>query len=119
MTADQIPYPGPAEPAAPLPGGTQPAYPGAPAPVPGPVPGGRRTSGMAVASLVLGIAAFIPVIPLLPAIPAIVAGHVARRTIRRTGQPGEGLALAGLVLGYLSIALFVLVMAAWAAIGDG
>lgn len=41
----------------------------------------------------------------------IVFGHIARSRIRRSGDQGSGLALAGLVLGYLGVA-FVVVVAA-------
>ncbi|MFJ8084949.1 DUF1707 and DUF4190 domain-containing protein [Streptomyces sp. NPDC096205] len=44
----------------------------------------------------------------LTGIPAIVLGHAARTEIRRSGEGGDGLALAGLVLGWLATA-------AWAA----
>jgi hypothetical protein len=37
-------------------------------------------------------------------IPAVVLGHMARAEIRRTGEQGDGLAVAGLVLGWLSTA---------------
>ena len=64
-----------------------------------------RTSSLAVASLVCGI------VPLLPtSILAIVLGHVARGQIRRTGEKGGGLALAGLVLGWVGVALAVLAL---------
>jgi hypothetical protein len=39
--------------------------------------------------------------------PAIGLGHVARRQIQRTGQQGAGLALAGLLLGWLVLLLGV------------
>lgn len=62
----------------------------------------RRTSRLAVASLVCGI---LPFLGLFPAgIVAIFLGHAARRRIRRTGENGSGIALAGLILGYLSLA---------------
>jgi hypothetical protein len=38
-------------------------------------------------------------------IPAIVLGHLARHQIRRTGEGGAGLALAGLLLGWAAVAL--------------
>ena len=54
------------------------------------------------------------VLPFLGSIAAVIFGHMARGEIRR--QPdrleGDGLAVAGLVLGYLSIALAVLVVVA-------
>jgi hypothetical protein len=74
----------------------------------GPVP--RRapapTNGLAIASLACGLAqfAFGP----LPTIPAIVLGHMARHQIKRTGEQGAGMALAGLLLGWAAVALGVL-----------
>jgi hypothetical protein len=39
---------------------------------------------------------------------AVVTGHIARRQIRRTGETGSGMALAGLILGYIGLAINVL-----------
>lgn len=66
----------------------------------------RKTNGMAIASLVCGVAQFIawP----LTSIPAVVLGHVARSQIRRTGEEGGGMALAGLILGWIGIGVAVL-----------
>lgn len=55
-----------------------------------------RTNGLAVASLVLGILGF----GLLP----VIFGHVALGQIRRNGEQGRGMAIAGLVLGWLVLA---------------
>jgi len=62
-----------------------------------------KTNALAVASLACGLAQFM-VGPLVT-IPAIVLGHVARRQIKRTGEQGSGLALAGLVLGWAMVIL--------------
>ncbi|RIX30370.1 DUF4190 domain-containing protein [Amnibacterium setariae] len=43
----------------------------------------------------------------------IVCGHIARRQIRSTGEQGDGLALAGLILGYVFTAGFVLFFVIW------
>jgi hypothetical protein len=68
----------------------------------------QRTSGYAVASLVLGIAGFF-VIPLIPSILAVVFGQKAKDEIRANpGISGEGLATAGVVLGWVGIALSAL-----------
>ena len=61
-----------------------------------------RTNGVAVASMIFGI------IPFFGGIPAVILGHMARSQIKRTGDRGDGMAVAGLVLGYLWVALFVL-----------
>jgi hypothetical protein len=65
-----------------------------------------RTNGLAIASLACGIGqfAFGPV----ATIPAIVLGHMARRQIKRTGEQGAGLALAGLILGWAAVALAII-----------
>jgi hypothetical protein len=59
------------------------------------------TNGNAVASLVCGILGTMTMG--VTAIPAIVLGHVAKRQIRGSGQDGDGLATAGLVLGYVVV----------------
>jgi len=45
---------------------------------------------------------------------AVVTGHIARRQIRRTGEQGAGFALAGLILGYIGLALMALGIAGFA-----
>lgn len=65
----------------------------------------QRTSGYAIASLILGIAGFF-VIPIVPSILAVVFGQKAREELRRDPTlGGEGLATAGIVLGWVGIAL--------------
>ena len=64
------------------------------------------TNGLAVASLACGLAQF--VFGPLPTIPAIVLGHVARHQIKRTGEQGAGMALAGLLLGWAAVALGII-----------
>jgi len=44
---------------------------------------------------------------------AIVTGHVARHQIKRTGEAGASLALAGLIGGYVAAGLFVAFIAAY------
>ena len=67
-----------------------------------------QTSTLAVVSLVTGILTWL-IIPVLGAIIAIVTGHMAKSNIRSSmgQQTGDGLATAGLVLGYLQIILVV------------
>jgi len=61
---------------------------------------------MAVISLVAGIGSWV-VLPVIGSIVAVVTGHVARKQIRQSAgaQDGEGMALAGLILGYTHLAL--------------
>jgi hypothetical protein len=58
---------------------------------------------MAITALVCGAASFVVGITFIP---AIVCGHIAQRQIRQTGEQGGGLALAGLILGYVGGTLF-------------
>ncbi len=76
-----------------------------------------RTNGLAIASLACGLAqfAFGP----LATIPAIVLGHMARSQIRRTGDQGAGLALAGLVLGWGAVILGIVLIAVGLAMAAG
>jgi len=67
-------------------------------------PARRPANGLAVISFVCGLAQFVVV---LTFIPAIVCGHVARGQIRRSGEGGGGLALAGLILGYVGGAIAI------------
>ncbi len=71
----------------------------------------NKAEGVAVASLVTGILGFLCIGP-LGAIPAIICGHMAKSRIKASGGQlkGEGMALAGLILGYVSIVLTVLVL---------
>jgi hypothetical protein len=77
------------------------------------VPSVARTNGLAVASLACALAQF--VFGPLAAIPAIVFGHVARHQIKRTGEQGAGLALAGLILGWAAAILAILLIVSVAA----
>ncbi len=79
--------------------GSGPGY-GAPSP---------GTDGFAIASLVLGI------VPVLAGLLGIVFGAVALPRIRRSGQGGRGMAIAGLVLG----SLWLVAIIAAVAIGVG
>jgi len=89
-----------------------------PAPPAGAPPGGgwspyappRPTNTLAIVSLVAGCAQFV-ICPIVGAIAAIITGHIARRQIRKTGEQGNGMAVAGLILGYIGAALTAFVIA--------
>lgn len=72
---------------------------------------GNTTSSLAVVSLVFGILAWL-VLPFIGALVAIICGHLARGEIRRSPLDnrveGDGMAVAGLVLGYIQLAFCVL-----------
>ena len=68
----------------------------------------RKTSNLAITSLVSGILGW-TLLPFLGAIVAVITWHMARSEIRKSNGEldGDGLAVAGLVLGWLSLALVV------------
>lgn len=68
----------------------------------------RRTNSSAVTSLVFGILGMIGVGPL--GILAIVLGRRALRQIGVTGDEGYGIAKAGVILGWIAVALMVLTL---------
>ena len=68
--------------------------------------GTRQTNGMAIAALICGLCQVFFLF--FTGIPAIVLGHLARRQIRQTGEAGDGMALTGMILGYIGLVLTVL-----------
>jgi uncharacterized membrane protein len=67
------------------------------------------TSGLAIASLALSVLS--AVIGPLGCIPGIVCGHIARRQIKKDPAiQGDGIATAGLIIGYIFLVLFVIVV---------
>jgi hypothetical protein len=71
-----------------------------------PPPVGQTTNGLAIASLVLGIVWVFGISSIL----AVIFGFVARKQIRQSGgrQGGGGMAIAGIVLGFVGIVGLVL-----------
>lgn len=89
--------------------GVQPYAPGYPAPG---YAAARPSSGLALASMICGIAGIVIVpfsfwifVPLLVPIAAIVLGHMALAQLKqRPDLGGKGMAIAGLVMGYVPLA---------------
>lgn len=73
---------------------------------PPPLASMRETDGLAIASLVTALIG----VPIAP----VVLGHMARKSIRESGgmKDGDGLAIAGLVIGYAYLALIAVVVIA-------
>ena len=69
----------------------------------------RKTSTLAIISLIAGILGW-TLLPILGSLGAIITGHMARGEIRRSNGAldGDGMALIGLVLGWLSVVITVL-----------
>jgi hypothetical protein len=74
----------------------------------------KRNNGLAVASLVCACAGFLFIVP---GVLGVIFGFIARSQIRqsRGTQGGDGLALAGIIVGFAWIGLFVILVIVGAA----
>jgi hypothetical protein len=69
-------------------------------------PQSRATNGMAIASMVLGILWLYWVGSIL----ALIFGYIARSQIRQRNEGGNGMAIAGIVLGWIGVGTLILVI---------
>ena len=71
-----------------------------------------QSGGLAIASLVLSILSI--VIGPFGFVPGIICGHIARMKSRTESPPtSDGLALAGLIVGYVFLAVTVVIITAF------
>jgi hypothetical protein len=96
-----VPPPPPAPPA--------PAYGSAPAydagtPSYAAAPASQKTNVLAIVSLVSAF--FISIV-------GIITGHIALSQIKKTGEQGRGLAIAGLIIGYVGLVIGIIVAIVW------
>jgi hypothetical protein len=78
-----------------------------------PTTAGVPSNSLAVVSLVTAVGSFLGhIIPFVGgfilAVVAVITGHMALSQIKKTGEPGKGLATAGLIIGYIHIAIITL-----------
>lgn len=71
-------------------------------------PAAPSTNGLAIAALVCSIAG---VATCITAPVGAILGHVARRQIRERGEAGDGMALAGIIVGWIITGLMLLLIA--------
>ena len=76
-----------------------------PPPAWGPPTTTPQTNGMAIASLICGIASIAMCLGPFASVPALITGYKAREEIDRGGgvQQGRGMAVAGIVLGWVGV----------------
>ncbi len=65
-------------------------------------------NGLAVGSLICGILGI--AVCQIVGIAALIMGYIARKRIRETGEQGAGMALAGIILGWVSVALLLAIV---------
>ncbi|GAA1931854.1 hypothetical protein GCM10009775_24910 [Microbacterium aoyamense] len=85
-----------------------PAY-GAPAPAYGYGYAPARTNTLAIVSLVASIVGFLWILPFIGNLAAVITGHISLKQIKQTGEGGRGMALAGVIVGWVGLAIVVLV----------
>lgn len=106
----------------------QPTYPNAGFAAPGASPPGygytpqytypppQKHNGMAIASLVVSIVGMLVLacygLGGLIGLVGAILGHVSRRQIKERGENGEGMALAGVIVGWIAFALGILIIGA-------
>jgi hypothetical protein len=77
-----------------------------------PVP--QSANGLAIAALVMGIAGLATCG--IAGILGLVFGYIARRQIREGNGSGDGMALAGIILGWVWLALFIVMIVVYVAL---
>jgi hypothetical protein len=87
--------------------------------------GAAQSSGLAIASMVLGISGIL-LVPIVASIAAVICGHIARSQIRqgKGSVGGDGMAVTGLITGYLGLVMYgalgaIFFYAIWAVANGG
>ena len=90
---------------APAYGETAPAY-GQPATAYGQPPA-AKTNTLAIISLIASIAGIV-ILWGIGSIAGVICGHISLSQIKKTGEQGRGMAIAGLIVGYAGIVLAII-----------
>jgi hypothetical protein len=90
---------------APAYGEAAPAY-GQPAPAYGQPPA-AKTNTLAIISLIASIAGIV-ILWGIGSIAGVICGHISLSQIKKTGEQGRGMAIAGLIVGYAGIVLAII-----------
>jgi hypothetical protein len=73
----------------------------------------QKTNGLAIGSMVTSIAGVVLLIcygaGAVVGVVGAILGHIARRQIRERQESGDGMALAGIIVGWISLGLGVVV----------
>lgn len=70
-------------------------------------PTGAKTNVLAIVSLIASIAGIV-IAWGIGSIVGIICGHISLNQIKKTGEEGRGMAVAGLIVGYIGLALAIL-----------
>lgn len=111
-------YQPPSYPAAPPAYGASTGSPTQPAPGAPPVYGSApyygapavKTNVLAIISMIASILGFVWILPLIGSVGGAIMGHVSLNQIKRTGEGGRGMALAGVIVGWVGVAISLLII---------
>ena len=81
---------------------------GAPAPGYGYGYAQPRTNVLAVISMIASIVGFIWILPFIGSLAGVIMGHISLKQIAQTGERGRGMALAGVIVGWVGLGIVVL-----------
>ncbi|WP_150956199.1 DUF4190 domain-containing protein [Microbacterium testaceum] len=67
-----------------------------------------RTNVLAIISLVASLVGFVMILPVVGSIAGVIMGHISLKQIKERGERGRGMALAGVIVGYVTLAFVIL-----------
>lgn len=68
-----------------------------------------KTNVLAIVSLIASLVGIIFILPFVGSLVGVITGHMSLSQIKRTGEQGRGLALAGTIVGYVGLGIILLV----------
>ncbi|WP_298942751.1 DUF4190 domain-containing protein [uncultured Microbacterium sp.] len=98
-------YPGP-QPVQQYPGAA-PTYPSAPYGYGGYAPA-PRTNVLSIVAMIASILGFIWVLPLVGSLAGAIMGHISLNQLKTSGEKGRGMALAGVIVGWIGFGIILL-----------
>ena len=67
----------------------------------------KKTNTLAIVSLIASLAALV-IVPFIGSLVGVITGHMALGQIKRSGEEGRGLALAGTIVGWVGLGLAII-----------
>lgn len=95
-------------PPAAAPSGAAPVAPPAPGYAPPPAygyPPAQKTNVLSIISMIAAILGIIGILPFIGSVAGAIMGHISLGQIKRTGESGRGMALAGVIVGWIGAGL--------------
>ncbi|AXA96001.1 DUF4190 domain-containing protein [Microbacterium sp. PM5] len=69
-----------------------------------------KTNVLAVISMIASILGFVWILPLIGSVGGAIMGHISLNQIKRTGEGGRAMALAGVIVGWVGTAISLLII---------